>query len=188
VPEFPTPFDCSGRLRLPAPLNPLQRGAERASQGSYALVHVDPPAVGQSALVQQWADTQYLVMGRTILLLDGHDGVRSALAARLRHAEGVRAVDAVSELSDALSLASSKPPDAVIYDPHTVEGRADDVIPQLAAGGRPVIVLTSSLVGDEAAALTRAGAAALLLKGSNVSSLLREIEDTIDERRRAHHS
>jgi DNA-binding NarL/FixJ family response regulator len=121
-------------------------------------------------------------MERTLLLLDGHDGVRAALAARLRHAEGVRAVAAASDLADALSIARTTTPDAVIYDPHTVVGNADEAILQLGAGGRPVIVLTSSLVGDEAAALTRAGAAALLLKGSNVTCLLREIEDTIAER------
>lgn len=135
------------------------------------------------ALVQKRADTQYLNMERTILLLDGHDGVRSALAARLRHIAGVRSVAATGDLADALTLVHTTPPDAVIYDPHTVDGNADEAITRLGTGGCPVIVLTSSLVGDEAAALTRAGAAALLLKGSNVTRLLREIEETIEQRR-----
>jgi DNA-binding NarL/FixJ family response regulator len=123
-------------------------------------------------------------MGRTILLVDGHDGVRSALATRLRHTAGECTVAAASDLADALDIVQATPLlDAVIYDPHTVEGSADEAITRLSAGGRPVIVLTSSLIGDEAAALTRAGAAAILLKGSNVTCLWREIEDTIENRR-----
>ncbi len=119
-------------------------------------------------------------MERTILLLDGHDGVRAALASRLRHAEGVVAVVAAKSLADALTAVRETPPDAVIYDPHTVEGDAADAISRLAATGCPVIVLTSSLVGDEAAALCDAGAAALLLKGGNVTQLLHDVERAIE--------
>src|SRR5260370_577078 len=39
-------------------------------------------------------------------------------------------------------------------------------------GGCPVVALTSSLLGDERAALLRAGAAAVLLKGTAVPALL----------------
>jgi DNA-binding NarL/FixJ family response regulator len=118
-------------------------------------------------------------MERTILLLDGHDGVRAALASRLRHAEGVGAVAAAKDLADALTALQARPPDAVVYDPHTVEGDATSTIARLAASGCPVIVLTSSLVGDEAAALCDAGAAALLLKGGTVTQLLQEIDHAI---------
>jgi DNA-binding NarL/FixJ family response regulator len=123
-------------------------------------------------------------MERTILLLDGHDGVRAALAARLRHTNGVGMVEATGDLADALCMVKATAPDAVIYDPHTVRASADEAIPRLAGGVRPVIVLTSSLVGDEAAALTRAGATALLLKGSNVTCLWRQIEQAIEDQAR----
>ncbi len=118
-------------------------------------------------------------MERMILLLDGHDGVRTALATRLRHSGGVGTVAAAKHLVDALAAVRETPPDAIIYDPHTVDGDAAEVIPRLAENGCPVIVLTSSLVGDEAEGLRRAGAAALLLKGSNVTQLLGEIEQAI---------
>jgi DNA-binding NarL/FixJ family response regulator len=119
-------------------------------------------------------------MVRTLLLVDGHDGVRTALASRLRHAEGVGAVGVAKDLADALTAVRETPPDAVIYDPHTVEGDAADAISRLAADGRPVIVLTSSLVGDEAWVLRDAGAAVLLLKGGNVTQLLHEIDLAIE--------
>jgi two-component system invasion response regulator UvrY len=120
------------------------------------------------------------MMERTILLLDGHDGVRAALTSRLRHTEGVGTVAAAKHLVDALTAVRETPPDAVIYDPHTVDGDAAEAIRRLAENGRPVIVLTSSLVGDEAEALHRAGATAILLKGSNVTQLLHEIERAIE--------
>ena len=42
----------------------------------------------------------------------------------------------------------------------------------MVCGGRPVVVLTSSLLEDERAALLRAGAAAVLLKGTAVPALV----------------
>jgi len=128
------------------------------------------------------------MMERTLLLLDGHDGVRAALASRLRHTEGVGMVAVAKQLADALTAVRETPPDAVIYDPHTVDGDAAQAIQRLTENGCPVIVLTSSLVGDEAEALHRAGAAALLLKGSNVTQLLHEIEQAIEGARPRHES
>jgi DNA-binding NarL/FixJ family response regulator len=108
----------------------------------------------------------------TVLLVDGHAGVRAALADRLCHAPRVGAVTATSTLEAAVQLARDVAPDVVLYDPRTVAGNAAAGVRLLGQGGRPVVVLTSSLLEDERAALLRAGAAAVLLKGIAVPALV----------------
>ena len=108
----------------------------------------------------------------TVLLVDGHAGVRVALTERLRQAPGVGAVTATSTLGAAVQLTQEVIPDVVLYDPRTVAGNAADGVRLLGQGGRPVVVLTSSLLEDERAALLRAGAAAVLLKGTAVPALV----------------
>ena len=108
----------------------------------------------------------------TVLLVDGHAGVRVALTDRLCHAPGVGAVTATGTLEAAVQLAQDLAPDVVLYDPRTVAGNAADGVRLLGQGGRPVVVLTSSLLEDERAALLRAGAAAVLLKGTAVPALV----------------
>jgi DNA-binding NarL/FixJ family response regulator len=107
----------------------------------------------------------------TVLIVDGHQGVREALLRRLRHAGGIQAVAAVGSIELAARLAQELAPDTVLYDPRTVEGDAVEAIGRLAAGGRSVIVLTSSLGEGEETALVRAGAAAILLKGSGAAAV-----------------
>jgi DNA-binding NarL/FixJ family response regulator len=113
-----------------------------------------------------------MAMPITVLLVDGHAGVRAALADRLCQAPGVGAVTATSTLEAAVQLARDVAPDVVLYDPRTVAGNAADGVRLLGQGGRPVVVLTSSLLEDERAALLRAGAAAVLLKGTAVPALV----------------
>ena len=108
----------------------------------------------------------------TVLLVDGHAGVRAALADRLCHAPGVGAVTATGTLEAAVQLSQEVIPDVVLYDPRTVAGNGADGVRLLGQGGRPVVVLTSSLLEDERAALLRAGAAAVLLKGTAVPALV----------------
>jgi DNA-binding NarL/FixJ family response regulator len=108
----------------------------------------------------------------TVLLVDGHAGVRAALADRLRHAPGVGAVTATSTLEAAVQVARDVAPDVVLYDPRTVAGDAALGVRLLGQGDQPVVVLTSSLMDDERAALLRAGAAAVLLKGTAVPALV----------------
>jgi DNA-binding NarL/FixJ family response regulator len=107
----------------------------------------------------------------TLLIVDGHQGVRDALLRRLQHAPGIGAVAAVGSIELAVRLAQELAPDTVLYDPRTVQGDAVEAIGRLAAGGRCVIVLTSSLGKGEEAALVRAGAAAILLKGSGAAAV-----------------
>lgn len=112
----------------------------------------------------------------TLLLVDGHAGVRGALAARLRQEAAVGAVTTAATLEAALQLAHAHPPDVVLYDPRTVPGDADNAVRQLARACRRVVILTSSLRPGEAHALPRAGAAALLFKGIATTTLLAHLE------------
>jgi DNA-binding NarL/FixJ family response regulator len=117
-----------------------------------------------------------------LLIVDGHPGVRAALARRLQHTPGIGAVVAVGCLGAALHVAAECAPDAVIYDPRTVRGNAAEMIGQLTTGGRAVVVLTSSLLDGEAAVLARAGAAAVLLKGCGIAELVGRIETAVAAR------
>ena len=67
-------------------------------------------------------------------------------------------------------------PDATLYDPKTEVGDAAEAIGRLGAGDCPVVVLTSSLRAGEEAALTQAGAAAILLTGSGTGAVLATVE------------
>jgi DNA-binding NarL/FixJ family response regulator len=120
-----------------------------------------------------------MAMPITVLLVDGHAGVRAALADRLCHAPGVGAVTTTGTLEAAVQLAQDVAPDVVLYDPRTVAGKAADGVRLLGQGGRPVVVLTSSVLEDERAALLRAGAAAVLLKGTAVPALIAAMAATL---------
>ena len=97
--------------------------------------------------------------------------MREALLCRLQRAPGIQAVAAVGSIELAVRLAQELAPDTVLYDPKTMGGDAVETIGRLAAGGRSVIVLTSSLDEGEETALARAGAAAILLKGSGAAAV-----------------
>ncbi len=113
---------------------------------------------------------------RRLAIVDGHRGVREALAHRLQQIPGIHVVAAVGDMHSALQAVQEHEPDAVIYDPRTVAGEAHEGLAALAAGGRAVLVLTASLLHEEAEALRRAGAADLLLKGVSVAALLAAVE------------
>ena len=118
---------------------------------------------------------------RTVLVLDGHEGVRTALAHRLERAPGLRAV-VVADLATALHLAGELLPDAVVCDPKTLATDAAETVRLLAMGGAPVVVFTSTLRDGEPDALARAGAAALLLKGGSIADLIATIDAAIEAR------
>lgn len=115
---------------------------------------------------------------RTVLIVEGHDGVRRALAQLLDQAPGLRVSGAVATLDEAVRVARQQAPDLVLCDPTTVLGApatvADGVgaVTTLVTLGQPVVVFTASLQAGEAAAFWRAGAAAVLLKGRPLATLL----------------
>ena len=114
-----------------------------------------------------------------LLIVDGHQGVREGLARRLGR---VCVVTAVDNLDAAERVLYSGAPDAVIVDPKTIVPRADEALARLGRTGRPVIVLTSSLLDEEAEGLRHA-AAAILYKGQPLSMLLDQVEAAIDRAR-----
>lgn len=111
-----------------------------------------------------------------LLLVDGHAGVREALARRLAQISPMRVV-AAADLDGAQRALLQHTPAAIVYDPRTVPGDASGILALSAAAGVPVVVLTSSLLEGEAATLRREGAAAVLLKGVEMDTLLAAIEN-----------
>jgi DNA-binding NarL/FixJ family response regulator len=111
-----------------------------------------------------------------LLIVEGHDRVRAALAQRLHRTPGVRVLAAVRDVPAALSLIEERPLDLVLCDPHTLAGDRRRAIRTLAATGRPIVVWTSSLIEGEAAVLRAAGAAAVLLKDLDLTQLLHTVQ------------
>jgi DNA-binding NarL/FixJ family response regulator len=110
-----------------------------------------------------------------LLIVEGHDRVRAALAQRLHRTPGLHVLAAVADVPSALSLLEERALDLVLCDPHTLAGDRRRAIRALAATGCPIVVWTSSLVDGEAAMLRAAGAAAVLLKDLDLTHLLRTI-------------
>lgn len=106
-----------------------------------------------------------------ILIVEGHTGVRDALAGRLGQMPGVGMVRVASTVDAATEIARHLGPDLVLYDPRTVIGDAAEGVRRLGATGGAVVILTSSLSRDDAVDVWAAGAAAVLLKGSGTAEL-----------------
>ena len=113
---------------------------------------------------------------RQILLVDGHTGVREALAKRLRYLYDVTAVESLERAAEALRDCS---PEVLIVDPRTIAADIDDVLALRSRAARPLIVLTSSLQDGDAARLRGEGVSAILLKGVPFADLLAEIEAAV---------
>jgi DNA-binding NarL/FixJ family response regulator len=112
----------------------------------------------------------------TVLIVEGHARVRDALVERLRHVPTVRVVQAAGDTDAALRLAATLVPAVALYDPRTVAGEPPAALRRLVESGCTVVVLTSSLLEDEAAMLQAAGATAVVLKGSRTNGLVAAIE------------
>lgn len=117
----------------------------------------------------------------TILILDGHQGVRNALARRLGRQPGVRRVVATATLAAALRMGRLPAPDLVICDPKTVGYDLTHSICRLRALGCPVLVLTPSLEPEERVLIEQAGAAAVLFKGIRLPALRAGINRALAE-------
>lgn len=111
----------------------------------------------------------------TLLLVDGHQSVREALAQRLQRVANVRAVVAVTNAALAADLVCTIAPDVIIYDPRTVPDHNDRSLQRLRQCGVPLVILTSSVRDDEAAHFRQQGAAAVFLKGNSVRQLTAQI-------------
>ncbi len=115
----------------------------------------------------------------SVLLIDGHHGVRTSLVRRLGREPRIGAIAEAGDLAGALHEARAMRPDVVVVDPNTVGEDPGHVIRTLAALGRPVVVLTASIIGHEAQLLHEAGAVVLLLKGTPIADLLQCVEQAL---------
>jgi DNA-binding NarL/FixJ family response regulator len=111
-----------------------------------------------------------------LLIVEGHDGVRRGLATALGRAPAVSVLGAAAHLSEALPLIARQAPDVVLFEPRTTAGAPLAALQRLVGAGRPVVVLTSSLLDGEGEAFLRAGAAAVALKGDHTAALLATLE------------
>lgn len=109
----------------------------------------------------------YLQSTRTLLLIEGHSGVRTALAQRLRHLSADLTVVTASSLANALSCMTRHPPAVVLCDPKSLPADGDpaSIVGALLEFSTPLIVLTTAFDGHEALEWRARGVQAVLLKG-----------------------
>jgi DNA-binding NarL/FixJ family response regulator len=107
-----------------------------------------------------------------LLLVDGHEAVRDALLDRLSRLSLVGSIAAAGSLPAALAFLREFRPDVVFCDPRNLEGDPGEIVLQICEVTGPVVVLTSSLRDGEPAAFRAAGAAAVLLKGTDLAAFL----------------
>lgn len=106
-----------------------------------------------------------------VLILEGHRGVRDALARRLCRLQGIQVIGEVGTIADAQAMITEQRPDVLLCDPRTVGDSPVEVIHGLRAAGPEVVVLTTSLLDSDASDWLRAGAAAVLLKGCSMHAI-----------------
>ncbi|HXT34659.1 MAG TPA: response regulator [Chloroflexota bacterium] len=107
-----------------------------------------------------------------LLVIDGHESVREALLDHLSRLPLVGSVAAAGSVATALAFLREFRPDLVLYDPRTLQGNPVDIIHRLAETRCPIVVLTSSLWDEEETLCLNAGAAAVVLKGTDLGALL----------------
>lgn len=113
-----------------------------------------------------------MISAPALVIVDGHERARLALAQRLQRIPGARVLAAVGDVRDAARLIEEQAPDLVLYEPRTVREDPLAALQLLRHAGRPVVVWTSSLMPGEAEAFLHAGASAVLLKESNLTHLI----------------
>ena len=101
-----------------------------------------------------------------VFIIDDHDDVRRALAARLSSAPEVSVVGETAEAEAALERVKALRPDVALVETKRADGRGLEIVSWIAhiGVGTQVIVLTSYPSEWERWAAHRAGAASYLLK------------------------
>jgi DNA-binding NarL/FixJ family response regulator len=112
-----------------------------------------------------------------IVLIDSHDEVRRALAARLRAEPGFEVVGETGDGGDGQHLVEHLRPDVAVVEPKRKDGRGLELISALTRSARPtpVVALTSSVNEWERWAVERAGAQGYLLKDIGSGHLVAEL-------------
>jgi CheY-like chemotaxis protein len=149
----------------------LHRATDRGDRAA-ALGHLRALA---GLLGLDWADLAPEIgdaAAAPLLVVDGHAEVRQALARRLRRVPGIGSVHTAGTLREAVVLARAHTPHVAICDPRTVGGDSAGVVRRICREVGHVLVYSTSLPDHERQVLLRAGAAAVLLKGSETAHLL----------------
>jgi len=112
-----------------------------------------------------------------VFILDDHDQVREALAARLRAMPDVELVGEASEVESGLQQVEALRPDVVLVESKRNDGRGLEVVNSLLrqGSGTHVIVLTTYLSEWEEWAVRRAGVDRYLLKDIDSPKLMDHI-------------
>jgi DNA-binding NarL/FixJ family response regulator len=106
-----------------------------------------------------------------VLLVEGHHGVRDALARRLERIQGLELIGAVEDVPAALSCLARQPSAVVLCDPRSLSDTPATVVQRLRQVGAAIVVLTTSLIETDANDFLAAGAAAVLLKGCTMQAI-----------------
>lgn len=112
-----------------------------------------------------------------ILVVDDNPYVLSALVDLFEEEDGVRVVASTHEVDDAISLALSHHPDAVLVDVHMPGGggrRVVSAIRRLLPGVR-IVALSAYLDQNDVSQMLATGADMCLPKNTDFSSLIRSL-------------
>jgi len=112
-----------------------------------------------------------------VFIIDDHDAVRRALAARLNAEPGVCVVGEAADAEDGLLQVRSLRPDVALVETKRADGRGLEIVSWIAQSGigARVVVLTSYPSEWERWAAHRAGAARYLLKDIGSPLLIDQI-------------
>jgi DNA-binding NarL/FixJ family response regulator len=112
----------------------------------------------------------------TVLLVDDQELVRSGLRRILRRKDGFLIVDECSDGDEVLDAVARSTPDVVVMDLRMKRvGGIEATRLVCAAGGPPVLALTTFNEDDLLSGVLRAGAAGFVLKDSSAEELIRAV-------------
>jgi DNA-binding NarL/FixJ family response regulator len=107
-----------------------------------------------------------------LLIVEDHEQVRTALVRRLGRMQEVRVLAAAANARAAVRLIEELRPDVVLCEPRAAGDDPLAGLRRLAAVGAPVVVWTCSLLPGERESFMQAGAAAVLVKDTHLTSLV----------------
>lgn len=120
-------------------------------------------------------------MGRSLLIVDDHEGVAGALASMLG-ASGYDPVHVAHTGEAAITLCDRERPDLITVDLDLVDEDGLDLLRRLRRDhpGRPAVVLTATGTVDAAVASVRAGAAGFVPKSTSSEDLVRALNAAVE--------
>ena len=118
-----------------------------------------------------------------IVIIDDHDVVRQALAARLCTERDFEVVAETANVETGLAAVVDKNPDIVLLDPKRTDGRGLELLGRLAqiSAGARVVVLTSYTSNWDLWTTHRTGAEYYLLKDIDTAGLVERLRGLMDE-------